>query len=105
VFHENQWKHIVLSFIQDNSGQHFFLDGHNNPGFSGGPIVFKEPNKNDFKAASVISGYRYTNELIFAGEIQVPFAYRYNTGIIISCGIKHAVDLIEGNPKGLPINA
>jgi hypothetical protein len=91
--------------MQDDGVQHFFLDGHNNPGFSGGPVVFKEPNKNEFKVASVISGYRYTNEPIFAGEEKVPLAYRYNTGIIISYGIKHGVDLIESNPIGLPIKA
>jgi S1-C subfamily serine protease len=100
-------KKAILSctFMQNNGVQHFFLDGHNNPGFSGGPVVFKESNKNEFKVAAVISGYRYTNEPIFAGEAQVPLAYRYNTGIIISYGIKHAVDLIESNPIGLPIKA
>lgn len=100
-------KKAILSctFMQDDGVQHFFLDGHNNPGFSGGPVVFKKPNKNEFKVASVISGYRYTNEPIFAGEEKVPLAYRYNTGVIISYGIKHAVDLIESNPIGLPIKA
>ncbi len=98
-------KKAILScvFTGDKGVQHFFLDGHNNPGFSGGPVVFKEPNKKDFKVASVISGYRYMNEPIFAGEDQVPLMYRYNTGIIISYGIKYAVDLIEVNPAGLPL--
>ena len=82
-----------------------FLDGHNNPGFSGGPVVFKEPNKNEFKVALVISGYRYTHEPIFIGDQQVPLAYHYNTGIIVSYGVKHAVDVINENPIGLPIRA
>jgi len=100
-------KKAILSctYMADDGVQHFFLDGHNNPGFSGGPVVFKEPSKNEFKVASVISGYRYTNEPIFYGEEAVPLAYRYNTGIIVSYGIKHAVDLINKNPIGVPIKA
>jgi S1-C subfamily serine protease len=98
-------KKAVLSctYIKDDGVQHFFLDGHNNPGFSGGPVVFKEPNKTEYKVASVISGYRYTNEPVFADGREVPLAYRYNTGIIVSYGIKHALDLINANPIGLPV--
>jgi len=99
-------KKAILSctYFQDGV-HHLFLDGHNNPGFSGGPVVFTEPKRrNEFKIASVISGYRYTNEPIFSGETQIPSAaYRYNTGIIVSYSIKHAVDLIKTNPIGLPI--
>jgi S1-C subfamily serine protease len=100
-------KKAILSctYMKGDGVQHFFLDGHNNPGFSGGPVVFKEPNKNEFKVASVISGYRYTHEPIFIGDQQMPLAYRYNTGIIVSYGVKHAVDVINENPIGLPIRA
>lgn len=85
--------------------QLLFLDGHNNPGFSGGPVIFKEPNNNEFKVAGVISGYRYNEEPIYQGAHELPLAYRYNTGIIISYGIKHAVDLINSNPIGFELNA
>ena len=85
--------------------QLLFLDGHNNPGFSGGPVIFKEQNSNEFKVAGVISGYRYNEEPIYQGTQELPLAYRYNTGIIISYGIKHAVDLIESNPIGFELNA
>ena len=100
-------KKAILSctYMADDGIQHFFLDGHNNPGFSGGPVVFKEPGKIEFKVASVISGYRYTNELILSGGEAVPLAYKYNTGIIVSYGIKHAVGLINENPIGVPIKA
>ena len=71
-----------------------------------GPVVFKEPNKNEFKVASVISGYRYTHEPIFIGDQQMPLAGDlYNAGIIVSYGVKHAVDVINENPIGLPIRA
>ncbi|MEI8174029.1 MAG: serine protease [Deltaproteobacteria bacterium] len=100
-------KKAILSctYMKSDGVQHFFLDGHNNLGFSGGPVVFKELNNNEFKVASVISGYRYTHEPILAGEQEVALAYRYNTGIIVSYGIKHAVEVISDNPIGLPIRA
>ena len=77
-----------------------FLDGHNNPGFSGGPVLFKEHEHGELKIASVVSGYRFTNEPVFRGEQALPATYRYNTGIIISYGIKHAVALATANPIG-----
>ena len=30
----------------------FFLDGHNNPGFSGGPVLFKVQEHGELKVAS-----------------------------------------------------
>jgi Trypsin-like peptidase domain len=56
---------ISCMYTTDNGVKIFFLDGHNNPGFSGGPVVFKEPNKNDYKVISVISAFRYTEEPIY----------------------------------------
>jgi S1-C subfamily serine protease len=35
------------------------LDGHNNPGFSGGPVVCIHLGTRNLKVAGVISGYRY----------------------------------------------
>ncbi|ARN84781.1 S1 family peptidase [Candidatus Nucleicultrix amoebiphila] len=93
-----------MQFLEDGT-QIFYLDGHNNPGFSGGPIIFKEYNKSDFKVASVISGYKSTEESIFQGENEVPLVYKYNTGIIISYGIKHAVDIITSNPIGYKLTS
>jgi hypothetical protein len=78
------------------------LDGHNNPGFSGGPVLFKEQEHGELKVAAVVSGYRFENEPIYHGEQELPVTYRYNTGIIISYGIKHAVALATTNPIGVP---
>jgi hypothetical protein len=69
------------------------LDGHNNPGFSGGPVLFKEQEHGKLKVAAVVSGYRFANEPVYHGEQKLPVTYRYNTGIVISYGIKHAVRL------------
>ena len=96
-------KKAILSCIQASPIRCPVPDGHNNPGFSGGPVVFKEQNKKDFKIAAIVSGYRYRKEPIFSGENQLPLEYRYNTGIIVSYGIQHAVDLIKANPVGAKI--
>ena len=96
---------VSCMYSTDDGVQMSFLDGHNNPGFSGGPVVFKEQNRNDYKIASVISGFRYTEEPVYQGDNPVPLAYRYNTGIIISYGIKHAIDVIESNPIGYELQA
>ena len=79
-----------------------FLDGHNNPGFSGGPVLFKEQEHGELKVAAVVSGYRFANEPVYQGEEKLPITYRYNTGIVISYGIKHAVALANSNPIGVP---
>jgi hypothetical protein len=95
-------KAIISCEMVDEHGAHcYFLDGHNNPGFSGGPVVFKAPGTQNFKVVSVISGYRYTNEPVYSGDEALPIEYRYNTGIIVSYGINHAVELIEKKPNGL----
>jgi len=98
-------KKAIISCMQSTKDgvEITYLDGHNNPGFSGGPVVFKELNKHDYKVTSVISGFRYTEESVYQGSNEVPLVYRYNTGIIISYGIKHAVDLIKKNPIGVPL--
>ena len=83
-----------------------FLDGHNNPGFSGGPVVFCEGGKpgTDYRVASVISGYRFEPEKIIDDEgNETQYRYHSNTGIIISYNINHALDVIRNNPIGFEI--
>ncbi|WP_320007628.1 serine protease [Maridesulfovibrio sp.] len=85
--------------------QIYYLDGHNNPGFSGGPVVFKEPypTEKDFKILGVISGYRFESKPIHDEDKTLPYYVKENSGIIISYGIKHATDIIEQNPIGFEL--
>src|SRR5579862_9808976 len=93
-------KAIVSSMYQleDPKGFLILLDGHNNRGFSGGPVVFTELGKNEFKVAAVIAGYHSVPEPIFDGNRKLSQTYKYNTGIIESYGIEHAIELIHKNP-------
>jgi S1-C subfamily serine protease len=93
-------KAIVSSFVSRNV---FLLDGHNNPGFSGGPVVFTVSGKTDFKVAGIVSGYQAVNEPIFAGDQKTPLSYRYNTGIIVVSFIHQATALIRKNPIGFKL--
>lgn len=89
----------------DSDTNLLFLDGHNNPGFSGGPVVFSEVGKpaNQFSVAGVISGYRFNAEPVYLEGKPTSLEFRYNTGIILVYDIKHAVDLISQNPTGFKL--
>ena len=80
------------------------LDGHNNPGFSGGPVVFYPPGRIDqVKVGAVISSYKYEWDPVFLEGKQTPLAYRYNTSIIVAFAIEYAVNLIKANPIGASV--
>lgn len=110
-----------------------FLDGHNNPGFSGGPIVYRDLNQNSpvFHLAGVISGFlpelipTVVPEMVKPGQDisqEEPWRIRklndgrifkltdteqlalLNTGIVRGYHIKHAVELIRKNPIGPPVS-
>lgn len=81
----------------------YYLDGHNNPGFSGGPVVYGEPPSWPTRVAGVISGYMSAPEPIFEGDASTGLTYRYNTGIVVAYKIDHALALIRANPIGVPI--
>jgi hypothetical protein len=80
------------------------LDGQNNLGFSGGPVVFamKEQGVTSY-VAGVISGFRYEWEHIFNDNEKTELRIKYNTGIIIVFAIDYAITLIKANPIGIKI--
>lgn len=95
---------IVSCLGQEASGvKRVYLDGHNNKGFSGGPVVFREGSVGGFKIASVVSGYNCVREPVFHGSAELPLSYEYNTGIVLSYSVYHAVELARANPIGPPV--
>lgn len=90
--------------VGDKGGKVLLLDGHNNPGFSGGPVVFGSfRNPTDFKIMGVISGYRFSEEPAYENGVQTRMSVRANTGLIVAYSIMHAVDLVKKNPNGSEI--
>jgi S1-C subfamily serine protease len=101
-------KKACLSALMDGErGEKIILlDGFNNPGFSGGPVVFSEQGKqlgSSFRVMGVISAYRFYEEPTYRGGAPTPVTVRANTGIVIAYDIKHAIEEIRKNPNGIPI--
>jgi len=81
----------------------YLLDGHNTPGFSGGPVVFTTGGGSDLRIAAVVSGFRAVEEPVFRKGQRTKLVYESNTGIIVAYKIEHAVALINDNPIGLAL--
>jgi len=90
-------KKAVLSSF---AGDVYLLDGHNNPGFSGGPVVFARGGGVPTRVAAVISGYRFDPQPVFLAQAETDLTFRENTGIIVTYKIETALALIRGNPIG-----
>lgn len=77
-----------------------YLDGMNNPGFSGGPVAFYN-SAGQPHILGVISGYRISpDELIVRGQLVEDAVVRANSGIIIAHDIRHAMDAIRESEVG-----
>lgn len=98
----------TLSAVLFDEPRELLLDGHNNQGFSGAPVVYHKMGQpsNELYVASVVSGYRFIPEPILDEEgNKTPLKYHAYTGIIISHSINHAIDSIRENPIGFELEA
>lgn len=77
-----------------------FIDGHNNPGFSGGPIVSVDPGSRKLRIVGVVSGYRFQEDRIINRGAKTDLIVQSNTGILIGYSIKNALEAIEKNQIG-----
>lgn len=77
----------------------FFLDGHNNPGFSGGPVLFRDFNNKSSVPylIGIISGY--INERKEMITTFGNFKYDENSGIILCYGANHIKEILSLNVK------
>ena len=99
-------KKAIVSAMDDSKGSRiFFLDGHNNPGFSGGPVVYRRESNGDMMVIGVVSGYISTSEPVYNANGEPVFNYHYNTGIIKTYSIAHATELIRANPVGFELHS
>lgn len=95
----------IISAIdtRDPGATILYLDGQNNPGFSGGPIVFWHAESRRFRVAGVVGGYR--NEalpVLKRKDLGNPDAAAYNdlytranSGIVVGYDIRHIVDALR----------
>lgn len=70
------------------TGQLWYLDGINNPGFSGGSVVFARPGSADLHLMAVISGYRRDWQNLHVHDVEdAAMRVSTNSGIIIAYDI------------------
>ncbi len=96
----------ILSGVISGGPVTHYIDGHNNPGFSGGPVVYREEMPGSvFCVSAVISSYGAMPEPVFDGQgKETALRYHANTGIVIAHGIEHALVAIRANPIGYELN-
>lgn len=99
-------KAIISAFLTLQGGRvlSFLMDGHNNPGFSGGPVIFPSGGPSDPpQVCAVISGYRQEHEPVLMDGQPTPLTWADNTGIIVATEMSAAVELIRANPVGIEV--
>lgn len=87
-------KRAIISMISFPGSDVFYLDGTNNPGFSGGPAVAKlSPNR--WAIFGVVSGYEGAKEPVYSGELDTGMHTEANSGLIRVVPIRLAIGLID----------
>lgn len=85
----------------DPSAVVWYIDGFNNPGFSGGPVIFWDRAQNKWKILGVIKGYRPEPAKVLIGGKEVDTTILVNSGILIAYDIEHALQAIDAiEPEG-----
>lgn len=94
-------KHAIVSaMVTENSSQVIYLDGYNNPGFSGGPVIVFDQTRNRTRIVGVVSAYRNEPRPVRLGTSATPLIVDSNAGIIVTYDIAPALNLIRANPVG-----
>jgi hypothetical protein len=92
-------KHGILSAVDssDPDANITFIDGHNNPGFSGGPVLYVDLTDHRYKIMSVVSSYRVEATQTAVDGKLVDSPLLANSGIIQSYSIRYALDAIDAS--------
>lgn len=72
-----------------------YIDGFNNAGFSGGPIVFWDFEEHAYKILGVVKGYKPEAAKTILNGQPVDTNLLVNSGILVGYSVKHAIDAIE----------
>lgn len=106
---ESHFKNGELAFIKkgtmsavdatDPDAIVLYIDGFNNPGFSGGPIVYWDFAAHVYRICGVVKGYKQDSAKAMVNGVQVDTNILVNSGILVGYSIKHALQAIEGEDK------
>ena len=72
-----------------------YIDGFNNPGFSGGPILYWDFSKHAYSIMGVVQGYRPDTAKVMVKGSPTDTGLLVNSGILIGYSIEHAIQAIE----------
>jgi hypothetical protein len=72
-----------------------YIDGFNNPGFSGGPVIFWDRTESKWKILGVVKGYREEPAKVRVGGKEVDTNILVNSGILSAYDIRHALEAID----------
>ena len=92
-------KHAIISGF--DPFKTWILDGHSNPGFSGGPVVIMDgviP-----KIIGVVTARRNESVDLTSNGKPTGFHTVANAGILFATQFSHALNIIHRNPRGLPL--
>jgi hypothetical protein len=78
----------------------WYIDGFNNPGFSGGPIIYWDFNEHVIRILGVVKGYKFDNAKVLVNGVEQDTNLLVNSGILVGYSIKHAFDAIEKANSG-----
>ena len=86
----------------DTNAVVLYIDGFNNPGFSGGPILYWDFRKHAYRLCGVVKGYRADTAKVLVNGQQVDTAFLVNSGILVGYSIEHAIQAIRQGQKHQP---
>lgn len=94
-------KRGIVSAFNKTEGV-IYLDGHNNPGFSGGPVV--RDSTSGVQILGVLSGYEAERQSVLdVADNEGPYTYDLNTGIVIAYDARYIAQIASKNPIGVSV--
>jgi S1-C subfamily serine protease len=76
-----------------------YVDAFNNPGFSGGPILYWSFSDHKYKLLGVVMGYKTDTAKVLVNGTQMDTNILVNSGILVGYSIKHVTQAIEDGEK------
>jgi hypothetical protein len=76
-----------------------YVDGFNNPGFSGGPVVYWDFTKHAYGILAVVQGYKEDTAKVLVNGQHLDTQLLVNSGILIGYSIRHANQALEGRTE------
>jgi Trypsin-like peptidase domain len=86
-------KHGIIASLGSH-GEPFLVDGINNPGFSGGPVVRVDDPKKP-AIIGVVSAYRAAQEPVFLEQKKTPLTVQANTGLLVAFDLDYALEAVK----------